>query len=106
MTLLLTLIAAVISTVIWYVSEKARVLKCGLLCYMFWGASIMWMVDAIAEYIELRAEYFTPALEDMINDSFLGMSVIVLALVIWVVSVMIADPLNVIKRRKELIDVK
>lgn len=100
MTLLLTIMAAVAVTVIWYCSEKARKLKCGMLCYMFWGASIMWMVDAVAEYIELGAEYFTPAIQDMINDAFLGLSVIALALVIWLVSVMITDPLNIIKNRK------
>lgn len=99
MTLLITIIAAVISTVIWYVSEKARELKVGALCYMFWGASLMWMVDAVAEYIELRAEYFTPAFEDMVNDAFLGFSVIALALVIWVAIILIKDPKKVIARR-------
>lgn len=96
MTLLMTLIAAVIVTVIWYVSPKARSLKVSLLCYMFWGASIMWMVDAVAEYIELRSAYFTPALEDMINDSFLGLSVIALALVIWIAYVLFKDPMHTI----------
>lgn len=100
MTLLMTLIAAVIVTMIWYVSPKARLLKVGLLCYMFWGASIMWMVDAVAEYIELRSAYFTPALEDMINDSFLGLSVIVLALVIWAAYVLFTDPMHTIADRR------
>jgi hypothetical protein len=97
MTLLLTLFAAVITTVIWYSSENARQLKIGILCYMFWGASIMWLVDAIFEYAELRADYFTPAAQDMLNDSFLGLSVIALALVIWVIVLLIKDPKRVIK---------
>lgn len=100
MTLLITLIAAVVSTVIWYTSEKARQLKISALCYMFWGAGIMWFVDAVVEYIELRAEYFTPAVEDMINDAFLGGAVIVLALVIWTVIILIKDPLGTIKNRR------
>lgn len=100
MTLLITLFAAVISTVIWYVSEKARKLNVSLLGYMFWGASLMWLVDAIAEYVELGAEYFTPAAEDMLNDAFLGFSVIGLALVIWILSVIIKDPMNVIRGKK------
>jgi hypothetical protein len=97
MTLLLTLFAAVITTVIWYSSENARQLKIGILCYMFWGASIMWLVDAIFEYAELRADYFTPAAQDMLNDSFLGLSVIAFALVIWVIVLLIKDPKRVIK---------
>ena len=68
MTLLLTCIAAVVSTIVWYTNEKARNLKVVTLCYLYWGAAIMWFVDAIFEYAELRAEYFTPAIEDMIND--------------------------------------
>ena len=100
MTLLLTVIAAVISTAVWYTNEKAREMKVSILCYMFWGASLMWFVDAIAEYIELRAEYFMPAAEDMINDTFLGLSVIAFALIVWIVIVLIKDPKKVIANRK------
>lgn len=98
MTLLLTVFAAIIATVVWYTKEEARKLKVGMLVYMFWGASIMWFIDAIFEYIELRAEYFTPAAEDMLNDMFLGLSVIALALIIWVVTFLIKDPNGVIKK--------
>lgn len=99
MTLLIAMIAAIVSTIVWYTSEKARNLKVGVLCYMYWGASIMWMVDAIAEYVELRAEYFQPALNDMINDIFLGLSVVVLAMVIWIAYVLVKDPQGVIRER-------
>lgn len=99
MTLLLTIFAAVVTTVIWYSSEKARELRVGMLVFMFWGASLMWLVDAVVEFIEIRAEYFTPAAEDMLNDAFLGISVIALALVIWVVALLIKDPKRVIASR-------
>ncbi|MCR5748374.1 MAG: hypothetical protein K6G03_11760 [Lachnospiraceae bacterium] len=98
MTLLITVFAAVISTVIWYVSEKARKLQVGTLCFMFWGASLMWLVDAVAEYIELRAAYFTPAAEDMLNDAFLGFSVIAVALIVWLVYLLIKDPMGTVKK--------
>ena len=100
MTLLISVFAAVIVTILWYTNENARELKVGLLCYMFWGASLMWTVDAIAEYVELKAAYFTPALEDMINDTFLGLSVVAFALVIWVAYVLMKDPKNVIRPSK------
>ena len=96
MTLLLTVFAAVIATVKWY-NRKDDSMKLGILVFMFWGASIMWLVDAIFEYAELHAEYFTPALEDMLNDTFLGLSVIALALVIWLVRLLILDPKGVIR---------
>jgi hypothetical protein len=94
MTLLITLIAAVTVTLIWYTNEKARELKTGILCYMFWGASLMWLVDAAVEYIEDGADYFLPSSGDMLNDTFLGLSVVVLALVVWVVYLLVKDPQN------------
>ena len=98
MTLLLSIFAAVTSTLIWYTNAKARELRIGTLCYMFWGASLMWLVDAVYEYAELRADYFQPAAADMLNDTFLGLSVIALALVIWVVMILVSDPLGVVKK--------
>jgi hypothetical protein len=98
MTLLITVIAAIISTLVWYTSEKARTLNIGILLYMFWGASLMWLVDAVVEYIDVREEYFTPAAGDMLNDAFLGVSVVALALVVWVVSVLVKDPLHRIRK--------
>lgn len=57
----------------------------------------MWLVDAIAEYIELGAAYFTPEPADMLNDLFLGLSVVALALVIWLVILLIKDPKGTVK---------
>ena len=91
MTLLITVFAAVIATVKWY-TRKDDSMKLGILLFMYWGASIMWLVDAIFEYAELQADYFAPALEDMINDAFLGLAVVALGLVIWVVRLLITDP--------------
>ena len=91
MTLLLTVIAAVTATVIWYVRPQSK-MKIGTLCLMYWGASLMWLVDAVVEYIEVGAEYFTPAAADMLNDAFLGLSVIVLGMVIWLAVLLIKDP--------------
>lgn len=97
MTLLITIIAAVISTAIWYTSERARKHNVSLLCFMYWGASLMWLVDAVVEYMEAGAEYFLPAGADMINDGFLGLSVAAFGMVIWLVSLLIKDPDGVVK---------
>ncbi len=98
MTLLITVFAAVISTVVWYKNAPANDMKTGVLCLMYWGASLMWFVDAIFEYAELGAEYFTPEAADMLNDSFLGLSVVALGLVIWVVVLLIKDPRGVVRK--------
>ncbi|MBQ7669146.1 MAG: hypothetical protein IJS45_00315 [Clostridia bacterium] len=97
MTLLVTVFAAIACTVIWYKTAPKSEMKVGILCFMFWGASLMWLIDAIFEYAELGAEYFSPAPADMLNDLFLGLSVIALALIIWLVIVLIKDPKGVVK---------
>lgn len=91
MTLLITVLAAVIATVKWY-NRKDDSMQLGLLCCLYWGASLMWLVDAVFEYAELGAEYFTPASADMLNDAFLGLSAVALGLVIWVVRLLVTDP--------------
>ena len=97
MTLLVTVFAAIISTVVWYKKAPDDEMKIGILCWMYWGASLMWLVDAIFEFVELKAEYFTPAPSDMLNDLFLGLSVAALGLVIWLVVLLIKDPKGVVK---------
>ncbi len=92
MTLLITVFAAIISTMAWYVRIDRGDMQLGFLSLMFCGASIMWFVDAVFEYAELGAEYFTPAMEDMMNDAFLGLCVVALGLVIWMVRLLIRDP--------------
>ena len=96
MTLLITVFAAVIVTVKWY-ERKDDSMRLGILCFMYWGASIMWLVDAIFEYAELGAEYFAPAPADMLNDAFLGLSVVALGLVMWLVRLLIADPKGTVR---------
>lgn len=97
MTLLTAVFAAVFCTVLWYRSERRDEMRLGVLCWMFWGASLMWLVDAAYEYAELRADYFSPAPADMLNDLFLGLSVVALALVIWLAVLLIQDPKGVVK---------
>ena len=98
MTLLTTVFAAIITTVIWYQKDWANQMKVGTLSLMYWGASLMWTVDAVFEYAELKAEYFTPALADMVNDFFLGISVVAFGLIIWLVILLVKDPRGVVRK--------
>jgi len=97
MTLLITTLAAVISTAVWYLNSKARKMNIGTLCCMYWGAALMWLVDAVVEYMEMGAEYFVPDTASMINDGFLGLSAVALGLVIWTVIFLIKDPNGTVK---------
>ncbi len=92
MALLVTLIAAVVSTLLWYLLDSAQSLRLGVLCFLYWGASLMWMVDAVFEYVKLQAAFFNPAPVDLLNDLYLGLSVTVLGAVVWLVLLLVRDP--------------
>ena len=99
MTLLIAVMAAIVSTIVWYTYENRAQMQLGFLSLMFWGASIMWFVDAVFEYVELGAEeYFVPTGADMLNDMFLGLSVVAFGLIIWLVKLLINDPKGVVKK--------
>ena len=97
MTLLITVFAAIIATLVWY-TRKEDTMRIIWLVWMFWGASLMWLGDAIFGYMEDGADYFVPSIEEMVNDGFLGFSVIALAMVIWLAAVLITDPRHRVKK--------
>ena len=57
MTLLLTVIAAIVTTIVWYMNEHRDDYRLATLARIYWGASLMWLVDACFEYAELKAAY-------------------------------------------------
>ncbi len=99
MTLLLTIIAAAIATIVWYTNEQRDTYKLGTLSLIYWGASLMWLMDFVFEYAELKAEYFNQNIFDVLNDSLLGLAVIALGLVAWLVILLIKDPKGVFKKK-------
>ncbi len=98
MTLLVSVFAAVITSLLWYKKAPGDEMKLGSLALTYWGASLMWLVDAVFEYAEDPAGYFTPAPADMLNDLFLGLSVVALGLIIHLAVLLIKDPKGVVKK--------
>ena len=72
-------------------------MRLGTLSLMYWGASLMWLADAIFEYAELHEAFFTPEPIDMLNDFYLGLSVVALGLIIWLVILLVKDPKGAVK---------
>ena len=91
MTLLVTLIAATVASIVWYSNEQRDKYKLGTLALIYWGASLMWLMDFVFEYAELKADYF-------LNDTLLGVAVVTLGLVVWLVVLLVKDPKGVFKR--------
>ncbi len=99
MTLLITVIAAIIATVVWYINEKRDTYKLGTLSLIYWGASLMWFMDFVFEYAELKADYFVQEFADILNDSLLGLAVVALGMLAWLVIILIKDPKGVFKKK-------
>ena len=96
MTLLICVFAAIVATVKWY-KRKDDSLMLGVPCVLFWGASLMWLGDAIFGYIEDGAAFFEPEAAEMLNDAYLGLSVVALGLILWLAILLIKDPKGVVK---------
>jgi peptidoglycan biosynthesis protein MviN/MurJ (putative lipid II flippase) len=94
MWLILTALAAIITTVIWYVKAPQDKYKLGLLSLTFWGATLMWLVDHVMAYLTEGGEFF----EVSLDATLLGVSVIVLALFAWVIVLLVSDPKGVLQK--------
>jgi peptidoglycan biosynthesis protein MviN/MurJ (putative lipid II flippase) len=94
MFLILTALAAVITTIIWYVRAPDDKYKVGLLSLFFWGATLMWLVDHVMAYINEGGEFF----ELNLDATLLGVTVIIVALLVWEIVLLLSDPKRILKK--------
>ena len=94
MWLIMTSLAAIITTAIWYVKAPEDKYKLGLLSLIFWGATLMWLVDHVMAYLIEGGEFF----EMNLDATLLGLSVIIIGLLVWVAVLLVSDPKGVLKR--------
>ncbi|ACZ62544.1 hypothetical protein [Dehalococcoides mccartyi] len=94
MWLIMTLAAAIITTAVWYIKSPNDKYKLGFLSLMFWGASIMWLVDHVVAYLQEGGEF----LEINQDAAFLGISVIIFGFLVWEIVLLSSDPKGVIKK--------
>ncbi|MBN1540204.1 MAG: hypothetical protein JW939_08685 [Candidatus Thermoplasmatota archaeon] len=80
MWLIVLIVAAALSTLIWYNSIKARTdYRFGVLNLVLWGTSIMVLVDHVIGYISGGGAFM-----EVTMDSFLmSMVLLVTALLVW-----------------------
>jgi hypothetical protein len=94
MWLILTALAAIIATIVWYATSPEDKYKLGFLSLFFWGATIMWLVDHIMAFATEGGEFF----EISLDATMLGVSVFLLALIVWLIVLLVSDPKGVLKR--------
>ena len=75
MCLIITTVAAIVTTIIWLTSKKAKNANISLLAFMYIGAALMWIVDSIYSVSEGE-----PFFNISLDDTYLGILVVVCGL--------------------------
>jgi uncharacterized membrane protein len=94
MYFIITAVAAIVSTVIWYVNAPNDKYKLSTLCLIFWGATLMWLVDHVMAYMMEGGEFF----EISTDATLLGVNVVLLGFLIWIIVLLVKDPKGVFTR--------
>ena len=94
MYLILTAAAAVISTIVWYAKLPDTRYRLGFLSLMYWGATLMWTVDHVIAYLQEGG----PVFDTSLGAFLLGVIVVLSGLIIWIVSLVAADPKYVLRK--------
>ena len=94
MCLIITAVAAEISTLIWYLNDNRKELKLAMLMYMFFGATIMWLIDGF--YCLAEGEAF---LDLSADDAALGAVVVICAVAVWLVALIVSGARDKIKAK-------
>ena len=94
MWLMMTSLAAIIATAIWYANTPEDKYKFGLLSLFFWGATLMWLVDHVIAYLTEGGEF----LEISLDAALLGFAIIILALLVWGIVLLVSYPKGILKK--------
>ena len=94
MWLIMTSMAAIVATAVWYAKAPHDEYKLGFLSLMFWGATIMWLVDHVVAYVIEGGEFF----EVSLDSTLLGVCVVLAGLLLWEIVLLASDPKGVMKR--------
>jgi len=95
MWLVITLIAAILVTALWYFSESESRLE--ILGLMLWGASIMMFVDHTLGYLAEGGEFFELSTE----ATLLGVILVAVAFAVWEILLILEDPKGRLRKAKK-----
>lgn len=93
MWLLITALAALVTTALWYAGLPADRFKLGFLSLIYWGATLMWLVDSVMAYINNGG----PFLEVSADATALALAVLALGLFIWLIRLLLSDRKRIVQ---------
>lgn len=95
MWLVILAMAAALTTAFWYWKAESDLYKLNILALIFWGATIMVLVDHVMGYLMEGGEF----LEITSQSIVLGVVLVIAALVVWEIILIIKDPKKVFQKR-------
>lgn len=98
MTFIIIFISFLISFYIWYKKMPNINYNENLLVVLLFIASFVWLINIIYDFIKDGIGVFTINLESFLYDVFLGFLVILIALVIWIISIIVDDKKQILKK--------
>lgn len=87
MWLVLTALAALSVTALRYMAAPGDKYKLGFLSLVYWGATLMWLVEHVIAYAQGSGPFF----EISVEAAGLGLAVIALGLLMWLVRLLVGD---------------
>ena len=87
MFFIITALAAIVTIVIWYVNAPNDKYNLSTLCFIYWGATLMWLADHVMTYLAEGGEFF----EITLNATLLGITAVSFGLVVWIVMLAVND---------------
>lgn len=80
MYFIITALAAIVTTIIWYRLPKNKY-KLSTLCFIYWGATLMWFVDHVIAFFIEGGDFF----EITLDATLLGITVVLCGFFAWVI---------------------
>ena len=93
MWLLVTALAALVTSLLWYLGAPRDRYKLGFLSLIYWGATLMWLVDHVMAYTQEGGPFF----EVSADGITLGLCVLALGLIVWLVRLFAGDSRRVLR---------
>ncbi len=80
MYFIITAFAAILTTMIWRKLSEDKY-QFSTLCFMYWGATLMWLVDHVIAFLTEGGAFF----EITLDATLLGITVVLCGLLAWVI---------------------
>lgn len=93
MYFIITALAAIVATVFWLKISEDKY-KLSRLCFIYWGATLMWFVDHVIAFLLEGGSFF----EITLDATLLGITVVLCGLLAWGVLIFLKGNKGVINK--------